>query len=170
MRRTPLLAACLLAAGCGGAPTTAPGETGLLRGACEEHHLSGVEGAESGPPTGCRGVTVSVHDTGGRLVATAITDANGQFEVRLKPGRYRVSAGGKFNGGAPRDVEIAPGGVARAEFASSVAFPSPAGGGAQRTAAPARRRPEGRTPAAPVTPATFSGPAYSDRGPRPAWR
>jgi hypothetical protein len=116
--------------GCGRSSQTAPDETGLLRGVCEEHHLSGVEGAESVPPAAGRGVTVSIHDTDGRLVATAITDANGQFEARLKPGRYRVSAGGKFNDGAPRDVEITPGGVARAEFASSVAFPSPAGGGA----------------------------------------
>jgi hypothetical protein len=114
--------------GCGRASQTAPGRTGLLRGACQEQWVSGVDGAASGPLTPCPGVTVTVQDTDGRPVATAATDGNGEFQVRLRPGRYRVSAGGRFHDGPPREGEIRPGGLAEAEFASIVAFPSPAGG------------------------------------------
>src|SRR5262249_50539849 len=102
-----------------------PAARGLQGAAPVRRRGSGVR-----PPDRLRGVTVSVHDTDGRLVATAPTDANGQFEARLRPGRYRVSAGGTFTGGTPGDVEPPPGGVPRADSAPPAPPPSPARGGA----------------------------------------
>src|SRR5262245_32785674 len=76
----------VLLPGCGQPP-------GEVRGVCDAQLIPGPRVAELPDPQPCPGVRVQVRPARGRAaVAEVVTDAQGQFRVQLRPGRYTVTA------------------------------------------------------------------------------
>src|SRR4051794_13677580 len=77
---------------CGGSTSASAGSTGRLTGRVTAGPTCPVERAGHPCPPRPVSATVQARTTHGQLVGSTHTDANGQFRLELRAGRYKVVA------------------------------------------------------------------------------
>jgi hypothetical protein len=115
-----VLVSLLALAACGGrqdlivSPAEADGSTGVLAGRATRWPPGPVQqrpGAEAAP--GVAGLRILVAHGDGRPAATATTNAQGEFRIRLPAGTYQIALGGlqptQSVKNLPRTVTVQPG-------------------------------------------------------------
>lgn len=130
-----LMAAVLAIAACthsDGHARRSSASYGVLVGRITRGPTSPVSGPgiASPPSLPVAGAALGIFDSKGAVVATARSDNDGRYRLRLPPGIYRVERGAGFSGAArnlPTTVAISPGGETQLDVWVDTGIRAPGG-------------------------------------------